>query len=604
MKSAAETDNQSAAAQIDAEFSATPQPEQPAIAIANDERPKSTVRTALPPEFYPREKPMGHTFGAEGTEFAAHLPSAHGPAHRPSVSLEGLVFGGAAQESPAVPSTPQDLEQGVLAPQLGFARPPPGLAPPHLAPQFYPGHSHHPSEPTTPWSHPPFSMAMPPDAVYANGNEYHSPAYPPVSGAFQNPGAASFSPQGGPVSMNGVAMRSRSQSPSKSQYGEAEPSSNYGEDSHHILYANGFSSAKQAGGYDVIKHISNQFGNPEFTDYVLHIRSPDAMLWSMPVHAAIVSRSPVIFEALRHSAPPPFQTKDTRRLAEVVTDDRFVTPESLNEAIKILYAAPLLSAEAFLYNLSPWDAGHDQSYASNEARKRMGQAISYAAAGRVLQIPEMQACGLRIAKSLLRWDTLDIVLHFGLSAKKTTVQPKGFGTDNRILETYAVPLLDDALEFIAYNFPSDFKFYSIAPELRQTPRLPAVVESQQPSHNPRLSKIRFGDAPPEDELKPSPVTQFLSSILLSIPLALLDRLFSHPAAANQVGWSGLIRIMRGVIEERERRRQKVLKSLDKPLDTAISRALLENLYREERVEPTSERPSGFKPVAFRLPDSS
>jgi hypothetical protein len=598
-------DNQSVTAQTAQDVAATPQPEQPATAAANGERPKSTVRTALPPEFYPREQPAGYTFGAKDTELAAPLPSSHVPAHRPSVSVEGLVFGGGAQESPAIPSTPQDFDQGVR-PVHGFARPPPGLAPPHLAPQFYPGHSHHPSEPTASWPHPPYSMAVPPDAVYANGNgnEYGSPAYPPVSGAFAAPFAAPFSPQGGPVSMNGVAARSHSQSPNKSQYGEAGPGSSYGEESQNILYANGLSSAKHTEGYDVVKHIFNQFGNPEFTDYILHIRSLDVVLWSMPVHAAIVSRSPVIFEALRHSAPPPFQTKDTRRLAEVLTDDRFVTPESLIEAIKILYAAPLLPTEAFLYNLSPYDAGPDQGHASNEARKRMGQAISYAAAGRVLQIPEMLACGLRIVKSLLRWDTLDIVLHFGFSANRTTVQPKGFGPDNRILETYAVPLLDDALDFIAYNFPSDFTLYSIAPELRQSPRLPAVVESQQPSHNPRLSKIRFGDAPPEDELKPSPVTQLLSSILLSIPLALLDRLLSHPAAANQVGWSGLVRIMRDVIEEREKRRQKVLKSLDKPLDASMARALLENLYREEHVESTSERPSGFKPVAVRLLDSS
>ncbi|KAJ4349883.1 uncharacterized protein N0V89_008502 [Didymosphaeria variabile] len=591
----AATEEQSFPAQTGEELAPTPQPEQPVDAAANGERPKSTVRTALPPEFYPREKPMGHM------EVAAHLPSAHISAHRPQVSVEGLVFGGIAQESPAMPSTPQDFEQGVRAAQQGFSRPPPGLAPPHLAPQFYPGHSHHPSESAASWPHPPFSMAMPPDAVYANGNEFHSPAYPPASGAFQAPFAAPFSPQVGPVSMNGVAMRSHSQSPSKSQHGEPGPGSNYCEEPQNVLYANELSLAKQttSEGYDTSKHIFNQFGNPEFTDYVLHIRSPEAMLWSMPVHAVMVSRSPVIFEALRHSTPPPFQTKDTRRSAEVLIDDRFVTPESLNEAIKVLYAAPLLPAEAFLYNLSPYNVGHDQDYASNEARKRMGQAISYAAAGRVLQIPEMQACGLRIAKSLLRWDTLDMVLHFGCSANKTTVQPNGFGADNRILETYAVPLLDDALEFIAYNFPSDFALYSIAPELRQSPRLPAVVESKQPSHNPRLSKIRFGDAPPEDELKPSPVTQLLSSILLSLPLALLDPLFSHPAAANQVGWSGLVRIMREVIEEREKRRQKVLKSLVKSLDSSISRALLENVYREEHVEPTSERASGFKPVAVR-----
>ncbi|KAF1978445.1 hypothetical protein BU23DRAFT_449328 [Bimuria novae-zelandiae CBS 107.79] len=590
-------DEQTATAHPEEEFAATPQPES-AIAAANGngnsngERPKSTVRTELPPEFHPREKPVGYPLAAEHTD---------GLAHRPHASVEGLVFGGVAPDSPVMPSTPQDFEPGPCSAHQAFARPPPSLAPPHLAPQFYPGHSHHPSEPAASWPHPPYSMALPPDAVYANGSEFHSPIYPPVSGAFQTPFSAPFSPQGGPVALNGVATRSHSQSPSKSQSGDAGPSSNYDEESQNSVRANGRAPSNHAAAeiYDVGKHITHLFGNPEFTDYILHIRSPDAILWSMPVHAAIVSRSPVVFEALRHSTPPPFQSKDTRRLAEVLTDDKFVMAESLHEAVKILYAGPLLPVELLHYNLSPYDGGHDQGYAFNEARKRMGQAISYAAAGRVLQIPEMLARGLQIVKSLFRWDTLDIVLHFGFSANKTTVQPNGYSTDNRLFETYAVPLLDDALEFIAYNFPSDFSLYAIAPELCQLPRLPAVVESKQPSHNPRLSKIRFGDAPPEDELKPSHVTQLLSSILLSIPLASLDRLFSHPAAANQVGWSGLMKIMRDVIDEREKRRQKVLKSLTKPL-VDVPRALLKNLYREERVEPASKRASGYRAVTIRI----
>lgn len=522
-------------------------------------------------------------------------------AHRQYPSVEGLVFGGPAQDSPAVPSTPQEFETGLrTSQQQAFGRPPPGLAPPHLAPQFFPGHSHHPSESAAPWPQPPYSMALPPDAIYANGSEFHSPIYPPISSGFQAPFSVPFSPQGGPVAPNGGATRSHSQSPNKSHQGEDRGSSYDGE-LHTAVHMNGGASINYPASdiYDIGKHVNHLFGNPEFTDHIFQIRSPEAILWSMPVHAVIVSRSPVVLEALRHGAPSPFPTKDNRRLAEVVTDDIFVTAESLNEAFKILYAAPLLPANAFLYNLGPYGGGQDQGYTFNEARKRMGQAISYAAAGRVMQIPEMQACGLRIAKSLLRWDTLDIALHFGFSASKTTVQSNGFVPDNRLLETYAVSLLDDALEFIAYNFPSDFSLYSTAPELRQTPRLPVVVEPKQPSHTPRLSMIRFGEAPPEDERKPSHVTQLLSSILLSLPLALLDRLLSHPAAANQVGWSGLVKIMRDVIEEREKRRQNILKIQAKLLVDA-PRTLLENLYREEHVEPTAERPSGFKPVAIRM----
>lgn len=558
----------------------------------NGDRPKSTVRTELPPEFYPKEKLPGRINVAENTDTLGHHPQR---------SVEGLVFGGPAQESPAMPSTPQDLETGLRSSHHVFARAPPGLAPPHIAPQFYPGLSHHPSEPTATWPHPPYSMALPPEVVYTTGADFHSPVYPPVSGALQLPFPAPFSPQGGPVVLNGDAARSHSRSPTKSQYGEVDPGSNYGEDPQHSVHANGRASAKYAASevYDVGKHIFNLFGNLEFTDYTLRILSPEAQLWSMPVHAAVVSRSPVIFEALRHGAPSSqFPVKDTKRIAEVLIDDRFVTAESLHEGIKILYAAPLLPVDVFLYNLGPYDGGHDQGYVFNEARKRMSQAISYAAAGRVLQIPEMQACGLRIAKSLLRWDTLDVALHFGLVANKTTVQPNGFGGDSRFVEAYASPLLDDALEFIAYNFPSDFSLYTIAPELRQMPRLPAVMEPRQPSHNPRLSKIRFGDAPPEDELKPSHITQLLSSILLSIPLVLLDRLFSHPAAANQVGWSGLVKMMRDVIGEREKRRQKVSKSQITHVETP--RALLGNIYQEERVESTPDRPSGYKPVAVRV----
>jgi hypothetical protein len=57
--------------------------------------------------------------------------------------------------------------------------------------------------------------------------------------------------------------------------------------------------------------------------------------------------------------------------------------------------------------------------------------------------------------------------------------------------------------------------------------------------------------------------------------------------------------MRDVIEEREKRRHNILKIQAKLLVDA-PRTLLENLYREEHVEPTAERPSGFKPVAIRM----
>ncbi|KAF1953485.1 hypothetical protein CC80DRAFT_494396 [Byssothecium circinans] len=579
----------------------TPQPEPTTVAL-NGDRPKPTVPAELPPEFYPREKPLAYTPAAEAVELPGFPPTGIMPMHRVQPSVEGLVFGGPVQESPALPSTPQEVEPEMPAPQPTFARPPPGLAP-RLAPQFFPGHSHHPSDPAATWLQSAYSMAPPPEAVYGNGHGYTSPSFPPGSTSYQAPFQAPFPLQTGLAALNGTTS-SHTQSPSKSPLGDVK-SASIGEEAT-VPYTNGGASHQfepPNEGYELTKHVFGLFGSPEFTDYILHIRSPEATLLSLPVHAAIVSRSPVIMEALRRSAPPAFRTKDPRRLVDILTNDGFITPESLHEAIKILYGAPLLSPQSFLFGLSPYDRGSEHGYSFNEARRRMGQAISYAAAGRVLQITEMQTSGLRVAKALLRWDTVDQVIAFGLTANKTTVQPSATATDSRLLETYAVPLLDDTLEFIAYKFPTDFNLYTIAPEMRQYPRLPAVIEQRQPTHNPRLSKIRFGDAPPEDDLKPNHITQVLSSILLSLPLPLLDRLLNHPAAANQVGWSGLVKIMRDVVGERERRRQKALKTeLRPPPEGSIPRALLDNLHREERVEPSVERPSGFILIAQRLPD--
>jgi len=567
------------------ENSSVPQGE-PKTTTVNGNPPRPTAPAELPPEFYPRERPASKTPSVGKADVPFFAPSATLPTHRPQPSVEGLVFGGALQDSPAVPSTPQEFEPDMRGQQQNFARPPPGFAP-HLAPQFFPGHTHHPSDPSAaPWLYPAYTMAPPPESMY-NGHDYHSASIPAVAPVYHPSLQAQFSPQGAPLVLNGTTT-SHSQSPNKSHFGE-EPQA--------ISYASGTASRPQESsheGYDIAKHLSDLFGNPEFSDYILHIRSSDTMLLTLPVHAALVSRSPVILEALRRSAPSGYRTKDSRRVVDILTHDRFVSSESLHEALKILYAAPLLPVQSFLYGLGPYDGGSDQGYTFNEARKRMVQAISYAAAGILLQIPEMQACGMQIAKALLRWDTLDQAFHFGLEAGKTSVQSSAVGANSPIT------LLDDALEFIAYNLPIDFSLYTLAPEMRHHPRLPTPVESKQPTHNPRLSKIRFGDAPPEDDKLPSHIAQVLSTVLLSLPLSLLDRLFNHPAAANQVGWSGLAKIMRDVVEERERRRQRVSKGqLRSSPDGTVPKVLLENLQREERVESAPERPSGYKLSATR-----
>lgn len=549
----------------------------PDAAAPNGHRPKSTVRTELPPEFYPREKPRVTSPFSDGREPSLH----HVSAHRFQPSVEGIIFGGAVQESPAMPSTPQEFEHDMRAPQSAFTRPPPGFAP-HLAPQFFPGHSHHPSDPVAPWLQPAYSMPPPPEAMFGNGQDYTSPTFAPGSALFQAHFPTPFHPTPAPLAPNGTTS-SHSQSPSKSHFEETKPAPYLEEDSA-APFTNGntsrrFETPNQA--HDIAHHVFGLFGNPEFTDYILHVRFQDTGI-SLPVHAAIVSRSPVILDAIRRSASPTFQTKDPRRLAEVVINDMFVSPESLHEAIKILYGAPLLAPQSFLFGLSPYVGGSEQGVVSDEARMRSTQLISYIAAGRNLQVPEMEACGLRIAKALVRWDTIDELLHFALT------------------ETYAMPILNDVVDFIAYNLHPEFTLHFLAPELRQHSRLPSYTEPKQPSHNPRLSKIQFGDAPREDDTKPSHITQVLSSVLLTIPLPLLNQLFSHPVLAGQIGRNGLARLMQDVVDERERRRQKALKAQLRPSpDGTVPQRLLDNLYQQESIERSNERPSGLVLVTNR-----
>ena len=140
-------------------------------------------------------------------------------------------------------------------------------------------------------------------------------------------------------------------------------------------------------------------------------------------------------------------------------------------------------------------------------------------------------------------------------------------------DPFAQELLNSAVDFIAYNFPADFTLYKLAAELQNDPRLPSLSEDRAPTHNPRLSKIRFGDAPTDDDTQVSSVARTLSSILISLPLPLLGRLFNHRATANQIGWTGAAKVFHDVVDERESRRLKAVRS-QVQIDSAASSAQL------------------------------
>ncbi|KAF1355685.1 hypothetical protein EJ07DRAFT_131325 [Lizonia empirigonia] len=536
-------------------------------------------RKELPPPFYP------------STMSGMHMPVAANPD-----SLFDPV-----NANPAHPATPHAYEASGHGHGQSVPRIPPGFAPPDFTPSFFPGHSHHPSDAAAPWLYPPYSVPPPPEPMYATGGEFQSPPFTTGPSAYPDPFQGHFSPEDARFTTNGIAT-SHSQSPSKSHFGEPLPTASRADVQHAQPQQNGAvsrSDEMSESPFELASYLSTQFGNPEFADLILQVRSPEFQYISIPVHGIVVVRSPVVANAVRRSIPPALRSRDSRRLVDVLTTNPFVAAESVQEAIKVLYGAPLLSMQAFLYGFGHHTSDLPGAQATKDARRRMDQLLSYIAAASVLQIPSMQARGVEIAKALLRWDTIEQVLHYGLQAAKSAPPSNADGSDVR--DPFAVELLNSAVDFIAYNFPSDFNLHRIASELRDDPRLLSLGEARAPTHNPRLSKIRFGDAPVDDEGHASPVSRTLSSILLSLPLPLLDRLFNHRATANQIGWTGATKLLHEVVDERENRRQKAVRGQLQLHGTAPD-ALLDNLYVEERVDhvgPSPLHPSGYMISAHR-----
>lgn len=560
----------------------------PADDINNASRPMSSnaqPRLAVPTQLLP----MPPAPDKNGTDLA------HPPLHRHQLSAGAIEFR-STNDSPVVPSTPQHSRQDGYAAQAALPQPPPGFATPQYAP-FFPAHAHQPADVGASWFAQPYPTILS-DASKEIDEDVNFPQLPQVAGSLPTASNINLPEAGASFAANGTSALS-SRSHGKPPSGDRLPN-DHGAGQYATSYQNGTVPPAESfdeSPFELAAYLSTQFGNPEFTDFVLQIRSPEFAPLSIPVHGIIIVRSPVIADAIRHSPASNHRPRDIRKMIDISVSDPFVTQESVEEAIKVIYGAPLLSAQNFLFGLGSYIYESAQVGPSGDAQRRMQQILSYIAAARTLRLPAMHTRGMEIARLLIRWDTVEQVLRYGLQPWSRV---DGLPTE----DPFVAALLDYAMEFMAYAFPVNFKLYPIAPELQGVPRLPPVTATRQPAHNPRLSKIRFGDASPEDYTQPNHANKVLSTILLSLPPPLIERIFNHRAIANQIGWTGAATIMRDVVHERESRRQKTLQTQPKVAHNGSIPALLtNNLYTEEhveQVEPSPLHPSGYRLVAKHM----
>ena len=365
-------------------------------------------------------------------------------------------------------------------------------------------------------------------------------------------------------------------------------------------------------------HVRSQFSKPALTDCHLQLsHDSDASTQKIDAHKIILARSPTLLRLIQNAS------ETQRPQLDVHLPGRHLSLHTFNECLKYIYGG----------QLPPLDPPHRSSMSFTEPISaqidRMEQALQRIATGAWLEMPAIAWRGMNVATNTMTWDTLPTALEFGLDGGISPMWILDDGSEERSSTTssddshtrqdsspstpthdpYATPLLQSIFQFVLHSFPPDFYPDTAAPQLDICPRLPPLPpqQTQQPqqheknklsrSADPRLSQIRFGELPSEEANAPRPsaVTTMISSLLFSLPFALLKFLLEHPVLVDRMGPETVGSIMSQTIIERENRRQRCLKAKQSAVTARGSEHDQDtNLYWEESVEVTGQGRLGLR----------
>ncbi|KAK5107403.1 hypothetical protein LTR62_001307 [Meristemomyces frigidus] len=611
------TDIESVAAQLQN----LPTPESPVAARNFDMRP---LRTQLPPAFVPStDRQTPHSATSPWQEQHQHLRNR---AHHPSTS--SIVFGG-HDSSTSSPVPPQSTDSSIQKhwPPLGSNQPSSSA---HVA------HVQHASEPYPHRAHD--YNGWRPQQVYHAQIQSHLPH--PAHASFRYPPREVFTPAEDRQMRNGFTRsRSGSQVSNKAQPLSDELHSPLPTDLHngakqaprdnrvpfHPVPPNlrqpyynpappSFTQHDQASRVEsaesLRRHIRSQYGNPLLADCHLQIlEEEEGARHYLDAHKLILSRSPRLLDLIQSSEPPASASLKTQ--VQVPLRGQYLRLRQFIECVQYLYGGSLAALEQLRHPHAAKDG-----LVSND--ERMRSALRHVAMASWLQLPVMAGRAIGIALTLLHWDTIPAVLSFALdgglgpaftvdassevscsSSDDSLGRADGAGLPT--YDPYSTDLLHRIIDFSVHMFPPNFYLDGLAPQLQSCPRLPTLPPSHESrgSHSdPRLTKIRFGNLSQEDHGRPSPSTTMLSSILLSLPFALLKCILEHNGLLYQLGADTVASIMRQVIAEREVRRKRILAATTagttSQVNDGVALGLVQNLYYEELVEPSTLHRAGFR----------
>lgn len=340
----------------------------------------------------------------------------------------------------------------------------------------------------------------------------------------------------------------------------------------------------------LVEYLLHHLGNPTYADYTLELHYSDCRAHpvKIPGHNLLFARSPVL-NNLMATTTGQLSVDGSRRLLRLETEDRFVTSDGFHLAVSRLYGGQLLD-----------EGGPSVTRHAGNPVRRFNLALGYAASGHVLAIPPVIARGVMVAVQLITWDTVEKALDFAIDGgldSQWTMERSHDGYSRSTYGHIVNELLSSALTFVLRNFPANFDLDTSVPDFAHNSRLPVISgiqTSRALTAHPRLSSMQFGDLTiTDDDTSGSPPSFILSKLLIALPFHLLKYILEHSRLGSVEGWATARlrqKVIHTVIEEREKRRLKVLNSSIPNSTRSENRTQWEAVGWNEHVMSSSSSP--------------
>ncbi|KAL6893071.1 hypothetical protein HDV57DRAFT_220011 [Trichoderma longibrachiatum] len=565
----------------------------PPVKLASSQPPPpvSPTRYQMPPPFQPTHRPMGVVANGDMSHGPRPpLPNGLSHMHQAHASNGSIHFGAFHDSQSSSPAPPHS----------GGLAPPPGMPMPDGRP--------HPMMPPNGNGFPPMVPYGADMMPVANFDGYGRPmpyapmdSYPPYGNTMGPSTPHSYHDSQSSAHQEETAMYNQYRpgamhnggavGPSDDAQGQNHQGRMYGlPDYPRMMPAPGLpphmAQGDNADGF--IAYLQQQFASPELADCTLELRYTDdrAAPVRIPGHRLVFARSLQLFNLLQKQS---FQASPNDRSLQTLlleTGSKWIRSDSFYMAVQRLYGLPLLHAPPRRAGMEPGDVT-----AAGSVNEQLDFAISYAAAGHLLDWTPVLRRGCEVATHLLTWETLERVLEFALDGyrDKGSHDLYQYGNGSQVL-------LNAVVTFLVHNFPSHFNLDTEAVDFVPYSRLPisppppakdapdnemlaasaegSSVQLGKGRRPQKLNGIQFGDLAfaegkaladantPKATRAAQPASfSILSRILVEIPFTQLKMILESSGSGNVNGWANAesrYRIIKLAVEERESRRRRVL----------------------------------------------